>query len=102
MPMSPDEPLTPDEELEIRITAMLMGELSSDEAAALRAQMTARPELTAMHDRLSAAFSLLRAASRLADAVNESMPATLSHDRREQLFKRFRATHGAELKVVAP
>ena len=43
--MNPDPPLTPTptprEELEMRVTALLLGELSAEEADAFRAQMAA-------------------------------------------------------------
>ena len=39
--MNPDTPQTPREEIEVKITAMLMGELSPEEAAALQTQIAA-------------------------------------------------------------
>ena len=47
--MNPDTPMTPREETEMRLTALLMGELPPEEAAALHAQMAADPELAALH-----------------------------------------------------
>ena len=61
--MNPDKPLTPREELEIRLTAMLMGELPAEEAAALQGQIARDPELAALHARLRQAMELLREAS---------------------------------------
>lgn len=90
--MNSEKPLTPGEELEIRITAMLMGELSPDEAATLRGQLVESAELQALHDRLSNAFDLLRAAAPLGDVIDQSQPLRLSNERRERLLKRFKAT----------
>lgn len=90
--MNSDKPLTPGEELEIRITAMLMGELSPDESAALRERLAATPELQALHTRLARAYDLLRAAVPLGDTIEHLTPARLSNERRERLLRRFKAT----------
>ena len=50
--MNPDTPPTPREKLEMRLTALLMGELPPEEAAAIRALMAADPALAALHERL--------------------------------------------------
>ncbi len=44
--MNPDSPQTPREELEARLTALLLGELPAEDAAALRVQLAQDPELT--------------------------------------------------------
>ena len=52
--MNPESnPPNPREEEESRLTALLMGELSPEEAAALEARMAADPELAALHARLT-------------------------------------------------
>ena len=91
---------SPREELEIRITALLMGELPSDEAAALQSQIAADAELTALHTRLQRAAGLLREASALpseAEPHAPPVPARLSDDRRARLLAHFQ---GAKLGPV--
>ena len=95
--MNPDAPRTPSEELEIRITALLMGELPPDEAAALLAQIAADPELTALHARLRHAVDLLREARTLPEHPAPATPMKLSKERREKLMARFQ-----ELKPMPP
>lgn len=98
--MNSEKPLTPGEELETRITALLMGELSPDEAATLRSQLAENADLQALHARLSNAFDLLRAAVPLGDTNEQSQPARLSNERRERLLKRFKATSVSKLNIV--
>lgn len=98
--MNSEKPLTPGEELETRITALLMGELSPDEAATLRSQLAENADLQALHARLSNAFDLLRAAAPLGDTSVQSQPARLSNERRERLLKRFKATSVSKLSIV--
>ncbi len=88
--MNPDAPRTAQEELEIRITALLMGELPPDEAAALLAQIAADPELTALHARLRHAVDLLREARTLPEQPAPATPMKLSKERREKLLAQFR------------
>ncbi len=86
--MNPDAPLTPHEELEIRITALLMGQLPPDEAAALEAQIAADPELAKLRAHLSRAVELLREARRLPESA--AGPLQLSKERRDALLAKFR------------
>ena len=83
-------PLTPREELELRITALLMGELSPAEAAALHARIAADPELSALHARLRHAVDLLREARTLPEQTAPAEPLSLSKERREKLLATFR------------
>ena len=69
--MNPDAPLSPREDLEIKITALLMGQLPPDEAAAVEKQIAGDPELATLHARLARAAQLLR----FAGAVNFSATA---------------------------
>jgi Mg-chelatase subunit ChlD len=98
--MNSEKPLTPGEELEIRITALVLGELSPDEATALRAQLSDNPVLQSLHARLARAFDLLRAAAPLSDLAEESIPATLSSERRERLFQHFKGAKTSRPKVI--
>ncbi len=88
--MNPDSPLTPREETEMRLTALLMGELSSEEAAALRQQMAGDAELTTLHARLGRAMELLREASAIPEPAAPPVPLRLSDNRRERLLAHFK------------
>jgi Mg-chelatase subunit ChlD len=98
--MNSDKPSNPGEELEIKITALLMGELSSDEASALREQLAGNAELQSLHTRLTNAFDLLRAAVPLDDKIEQITPARLSNERRERLLRRFKATAAPHPAIV--
>jgi Mg-chelatase subunit ChlD len=89
--MTPDLPQNPREELEVRITALLLGELPADEAAALRETIAADPELTMLHDRLKLVLELVREAGPAAesDEVTKPEPLTLSAERRAELLTFF-------------
>ena len=89
--MNPDTPPSPREELEIRLTALLMGELSPEETAALQTQLAADPELAALHARLRQAMELLREASTLPEHPAPPEPVQLSSERRERLLAHFKA-----------
>ena len=88
--MNPDTPLEPREELEVRLTAHLLGELTPDEAAALENQIAADPELGTLHARLRVAVDLLREASAIPDQPAPQTPLRLSNDRRERLTEHFK------------
>ncbi len=88
--MNPDAPRTPREELEIKITALLMGQLAPEEVAEVEAQIAANPELAELHTRLARAAELLREAWALKDAPTPAAPRQLSKERREQLLAKFR------------
>ncbi len=98
--MNPDQPLTPREELEIRITAMLMGELSPEESADLQKQIDGDPELIALHARLRQAVELLREASAIPEQPAPPVPAQLSSERREKLLAHFKAPAPAASAVI--
>lgn len=83
-------PLTPREELEIRITALLMGQLAPEEAAELLRQIAEDPELITLHARLRHAVELLREARALPDHAAPATPLVLSKERREKLLATFR------------
>jgi len=88
--MNPQSPRTPREEIEIRITAMLLGELLPDEAAALQTQIAADAELTALHARLRRAVGLLREASAIPEQAAPPEPVQLSAERRAKLLAHFK------------
>ena len=59
--MNSDFPKSPREELEARLTALLLGELSEEEAAALRRAIEADVQLGRLYDRLKQTIDLVRA-----------------------------------------
>ncbi|HEX4348844.1 MAG TPA: hypothetical protein VH251_00580, partial [Verrucomicrobiae bacterium] len=89
--MNPDQPSR--EQIEARITALLLGELAAEEAALLRYTIAQDPALKQLHDQLQSALPLVReAAKHPADAPAEKpAPLKLSADRREKLLAHFNA-----------
>ncbi|MGV3755374.1 MAG: YfbK domain-containing protein [Verrucomicrobiota bacterium] len=89
--MKPED-LNPENNLEVRITALLLGELSAEEAAEVQAAIAQDPELMRLHDRLKVVLGLVREAVPTtelpADAIPE--PLTLAHERREELLAIFK------------
>ncbi len=98
--MNPETLPSPREELEIRLTAMLMGELSPEEADALQKQIAADSELAALHARLRQAIELLREASAIPEQPAPPVPAQLSSERREKLLAHFKAPAPAPSAVI--
>lgn len=90
--MNPDQPLTPREELEIKITALLMGQLGPEEAAQLEEQIAADPYLVTLRARLARAVELLRAARSMRDTP---APVQLSKEKREKLLAALRSSKPA-------
>ncbi len=97
--MNPETPQNPREEIEVRITALLMGELSADEAATLQTQIASDPELTALHARLGRAVELLREASAMPEHP-VSAPVQLSSVCRERLLAHFKSVALAPARVI--
>jgi Mg-chelatase subunit ChlD len=94
--MTPELPPNPRAELEAKVTAWLLGELSADEAASVREMVERDAELGRLRDRLSLTLKLLR--ETLATPVGETpaqpAPLKLSPERREKLL--------ASFKTIAP
>ncbi|MFN0127495.1 MAG: von Willebrand factor type A domain-containing protein [Verrucomicrobiales bacterium] len=92
-------PITPREELEIKITALLMGQLPPEEAAQVQAQIAADTELAALHARLSRAAALVREARGM---PGQPEPLKLSAEKREALLARFQGMQALPSPAVAP
>ncbi len=89
--MNPESPKTPREALEARLTALLLSELSADEAAAVRRALAQDAELAKLHDRLQATIGLVReTVTTQAEPAAEQPPLRLSDERREQLLAHFK------------
>ena len=95
-------PQSPREELEIRITALLMGELPPDEIAALQEQIAADAELFALHARLQRAMGLLREASAIPEQPAPPVPARISDERRARLLAHFKGETKPGSVIVKP
>jgi autotransporter-associated beta strand protein len=100
--MNPDSPRPPRDEVEMRLTALLMGELPPGQEAALRAQMEADPQLAALYRRLQKAIELLREASAFPEQPAPPTPAQLSSERREKLLAHFKTTAPADVPAPVP
>jgi anti-sigma factor RsiW len=85
----PQKKPTPREELEMRLTALLLGELPPEEAAALEAQVAADPVLAVLLTRLRKAMELVREASKEPEAPVSQTPVQLSGERRARLLAHF-------------
>ena len=94
--MNPDFPKTPREELEAKLTALLLGELPDEEAAALRHTIEQDAELAGLYERLKQTIELVRetAASPNEETTEQTEALKLSEERREKLLAHF--------KTVAP
>ncbi|MCL4785538.1 MAG: von Willebrand factor type A domain-containing protein [Verrucomicrobia bacterium] len=102
--MNPDSPKTPREELELRLTALLLGELPEAEAAAWRAAIATNPELAKLHDRLKQTISLVREATAKVTepAAEQATPLQLSEERREKLLAHFKTVKPKEFAPEKP
>lgn len=95
--MKPSHPSTPSREtLEIKITALLLGELGPDEIAEIRLALESDPALRKFHDRMQRTVGLVREVSIPVHAGKpaETVTEQLSADRRQALL--------AQLKKPAP
>jgi Mg-chelatase subunit ChlD/type II secretory pathway pseudopilin PulG len=94
--MNPELPPNPREELEQRLTALLLGELSAEESAALHRAMEQDGELAKLFARLHHTVGLVRetVASPSEPPSAQAAPAKLSTARREKLLAHF--------KTIAP
>ncbi len=88
------------EQLEVRVVALLLGEASDFEAAALQEALQTDPDLAAFHDRMRRTIELTREASKQFTAGNPAPAAQpkLAPERRAALLARFR--EGKEVEVA--
>jgi len=86
--MNPDQPSR--EEIEARLTALLLGELPDDEARLLRWTIAQDPKLAKLRDQLELSIGLVRevAANPVAEAA-KSAPLKFSEERRQKLLAHF-------------
>jgi len=87
--MNPDLPPMKREDLEAKVTALLLGELTADEAALLRELIARDADLARLHDRLKLPLELLRETAAAPEPA-PTAPMKLSPDRREKLLAHFK------------
>jgi Mg-chelatase subunit ChlD len=101
--MNADTPQTPREELEIRLTALLLGELPPAESAALLELIQRDAELAAQHEHLKQTLALVRETA--SEPAEQTAPAPeplkLSADRREKLLAHFKTVTPKEFAPPA-
>ena len=86
--MNPDQPSR--EQIEARITALLLGELPADEAQLLRYTISQDAALKKLHDELAQTIVLVREAEKNPAAMSgENAPLKLSEERRQKLLAHF-------------
>lgn len=90
--MIPETPRTPREEQEVRLVALLLGELPADQEAALRQQLAGDPELQRFHDELQRTLPLVREAAEpiSSPGTPPQPPLRLADSRRDILLGQFR------------
>src|SRR5579862_433110 len=94
--MTPDFPQNNREQLEAKLTALLLGELPPHEEAALHRAMDEDPNLAELYDRLKHTIDLVceSATSSASETAPQPAPLKLSTERREKLLAHF--------KTIAP
>jgi Mg-chelatase subunit ChlD len=94
--MNPEMPQQPHDELESSLTALLLGELPHEEAAALHQKLAQDAELAKLYERLKQTINLVRetVASPASQTAGQPTPLKLSDERRQKLLQQF--------KTVAP
>jgi len=78
------------EEIEARITALLLGELPTDEAALLRYTISQDAGLQKLHDELAATMVLVREVEKNPAHAEKDAPLKLAADRRQKLLTHFK------------
>src|ERR1041385_5980124 len=97
--MNSDSPKNPRDELEAKLTALLLGELPADEAFALGRAIEQDAELAKAFERLKQAILLVKETEApIAGQVSTSTPLRLSEKRREALFQQFKTVKPRELE----
>ena len=90
--MNPETPQPSREEIEAKLTALLLGELPAEEAQLLRWAISQDAALAKLHDRLKLTIGLVRevAANPEDAAPAETAPIKLSDEKREKLLTHFK------------
>src|ERR1035438_10930271 len=90
--MNPDSPMDPRSALESSLTALLLGELPHEEAAALHQKLAQDAELAKLYERLKQTINLVREtlATPAAQTADQPTPLKLGDQRREKLLQHFK------------
>src|SRR5437867_11326725 len=94
--MNPEIPRTPREELEARLTALLLGELPADEAFALGRAIEQDAELAKLYKRLEQTIGLVREITASEAPSAQSANLKLGAQRREKLLAHFKTVNPRE------
>ncbi len=102
--MNPELPPDNRAELEAKVTALLLGELTAEEAAALRQMMSQDAALAQLQERLKATLALVRetAATSAGELSKQPAPLKLSPARREALLAHFKTIAPKEFAKPRP
>src|SRR5215831_5241292 len=90
--MIPDLPTDPRQALETSLTALLLGELPLEQAEFLQRAIDQDPALAKQYERLKQTIQLVRETELKPDKqpAPDPVPLKLSHERREELLRRFK------------
>ena len=96
--MNPETPKPNREEIEVRLTALLLGELPPSEAELLRWNIAQDTQLAQLHDRLKNAMNLVREVASHPEepAAKPGAPLRLSDERRQKLLAHFKTVTPSE------
>ena len=100
--MNPDLPKTPKLDLEERLTALLLGELTEVEATALRDWVATNPEAGRAMERLQQVVTLLREAQSAKAGETPAETLRLSDSRRGALLQQFKTVQPAVFRQPVP
>ena len=100
--MTPDSPIDPRSASESNLTALLLGELPHEQAAALHQQLAQNAELAGEYERLKITIGLVRetvAAPPTRVAPEPAAPLKLSADRRQKLLQQFKTVAPRQFRI---
>src|SRR4051794_35372177 len=100
--MNSDFPKDSRAELELKLTALLLGELPADEAFTLGRAIEQDAELKKMYERLGQTVALVREIKIGEDHPTSQEPFKLSEGRREKLAKQFKTISPKEFSRSGP
>ena len=102
--MNPDSPIDPRSALESSLTALLLGELPHEQAAALHQKLAQDSELAALYERLRHTINLVRetVSSPPQQTADQPSPLKLSEERRQKLLQHFKTVAPREFAAAAP
>lgn len=101
--MNADFPQNEREQLEAKLTALLLGELPADEAIEIGKAMERDPELKALYEQLKVTIGLVRESSvqPTAETAAQLKPLKMSSERREKLLAQFKTVTSKEFAKPA-